>query len=90
MTPNEPLRQRTVSTRLLNSRIAEALTLLREADEAARTVGRDTWEFAVEIGQLRAAGLTNADLRWLLCEGITWQLTVARLAASPDLPRSVP
>jgi len=29
----------------------------------------DLWEFAVEIGCLRAVGLTNNDLRWLVCRG---------------------
>jgi hypothetical protein len=46
-----------------------ALLLLHEALAAALGAGRDPWEFALEIGQLRALGLTNTDLRRLLCRG---------------------
>jgi hypothetical protein len=43
------------------------LALLREASEAARAAETDVWEFALEIAQLHAAGLSNTDLRCLLC-----------------------
>jgi hypothetical protein len=43
--------------------------LLRKAHEAAQELRRTPWEFAVEIGELHAAGLSNTDLRYLLCEG---------------------
>jgi hypothetical protein len=42
--------------------------LLRAFDYAAET-GRDVWEFAVEIGELRGAGMTNSDFRWLITKG---------------------
>jgi hypothetical protein len=42
------------------------LTLLLEANRCARRLGCDLWEFAVEIEVLRAAGLTNSQLRCLL------------------------
>jgi hypothetical protein len=45
------------------------LTILLEAVEAARELQRDVWDFAVEIHNLRSAGLTNTDLRWLVCNG---------------------
>ena len=54
---------------LRNPRLWLALALLREALDAAGAAGRDPWEFAIEVGQLRARGLTNTDLRWLLCQG---------------------
>jgi hypothetical protein len=49
--------------------VRRALHFLLEALQVAQTLQRDAWEFAVEIGQLRAAGLTHTDLRWLLCRG---------------------
>jgi hypothetical protein len=51
------------------SRIRPGLLLLRDALERARELKHDPWEFAVNIRQLRAAGLTNTDLRWLVCKG---------------------
>jgi len=31
--------------------------------------GNDLWEFAVEIGDLRAAGMNSSDFRWLVTKG---------------------
>jgi hypothetical protein len=45
------------------------LLLLLEARDCARAARRDEWELAVEIGALRAAGLTPNHLRWLLLQG---------------------
>jgi hypothetical protein len=42
------------------------LVLLLEANGYAQQCHQDLWEFAVEIEFLRAAGLTNSDLRWLV------------------------
>ena len=47
----------------------DALTMLLEAHGYAHEVGRDEWEFAVEISALHSAGLTSSDLRWLVCQG---------------------
>jgi len=58
-----------------NARIEAGLKLLRNAWEMARAVNRDLWEFAIEIGELHAAGLTGADLRWLLCLGYAQHAT---------------
>ena len=44
-----------------------ALSLLLEAYDYAQKLQRSIWDFAVEIHFLRAAGLTNSDLRWLVC-----------------------
>lgn len=42
---------------------------LFEAAAWAREAGRPVWDFAVEIEGVRAAGLTNCALRWLVCKG---------------------
>jgi hypothetical protein len=46
-----------------------ALAVLLEAYEAAQSVGRKVWDFAVEIATVRAKGLSNSDLRRLVCQG---------------------
>jgi hypothetical protein len=51
-------------------RIEAGLSLLHEAYEYARQLQRPAWDFAVEIHRLRAAGLTNSDLRWLACQSL--------------------
>lgn len=45
------------------------LGLLYRAYHYALDVSRDPWEFAVEIDELRAAGMNHSDFRWLLCKG---------------------
>ena len=51
------------------ARRLRGLLRLFEARLEAIDAGRDLWEFAVEIGVLRAAeGLTEPDLRWLAAE----------------------
>jgi hypothetical protein len=54
---------------VLNIRLESGLALLRAALEFAQAVKQDVWQFAVEIDQLHAQGLTNTDLRVLLWEG---------------------
>jgi hypothetical protein len=49
--------------------VCKGLLFLRQARDAALAVGRDPWEFAVEVGALFAAGLSPTDLRRLLAEG---------------------
>jgi hypothetical protein len=49
------------------------LTLLLEAAELAQELQRDVWDFALEIHNLRSAGLTSNNLRWLLCNGYAEQ-----------------
>jgi len=46
--------------------------MLREllrARQYADSLGRSVWDFAVEIRSLHRAGVTNSDLRWLVCRG---------------------
>ncbi len=45
------------------------LALLFEAHRYAAELRGNIWDFAVEIDQLRRAGLTHSDLRWLVCKG---------------------
>jgi hypothetical protein len=47
----------------------EGLALLRQAHEYAQELGQDPWELAVELEVLRAAKLSNSDLRWLVGVG---------------------
>jgi hypothetical protein len=46
-----------------------ALDVLLQSLDYAVELDRDPWDFAVEIGALRRLGLSNSDLRWLLCKG---------------------
>jgi hypothetical protein len=45
-----------------------ALAALLRSLEYAAQVNRDPWDFAVEIDSLWGLGLSNNDLRWLLCK----------------------
>jgi hypothetical protein len=45
------------------------LTLLLEATHYAQDLRESTWAFAVELGALRHAGMTNNDIRWLCAKG---------------------
>lgn len=47
----------------------EALGLLLQAYEYALELEQDAWDLAVELHVLRAAKLTNSDLRWLAGKG---------------------
>lgn len=49
-------------------RLEPGLALLLQARRYAEELACDAWDFAVEIDTLRDAGLTNSDLRWLLCK----------------------
>jgi hypothetical protein len=57
------------STAAVAPSMIPGLRQLLEAETYAREVQRSKWDFAVEIDGLRAAGLTNGDLRWLVCNG---------------------
>jgi hypothetical protein len=51
------------------ARIRSGLALLRDAWERARELGQDARDVAVDIRKLNGLGLTNTDLRWLVCKG---------------------
>ena len=46
-----------------------ALARLCHALETAREVAAPPWEFACQLPDLRADGVTDTDLRWLLARG---------------------
>jgi hypothetical protein len=55
------------------ARLGAALALLSQARTTALLLGREVWEFAVEIEELRARGMTGTDLRHLVCAGFAEQ-----------------
>lgn len=54
------------SAHLSHAALGELLTAYRYSLQ----VGRDVWDFAVTVRALSASGLTESDLRWLVCEEI--------------------
>jgi hypothetical protein len=56
------------SATTLPPRMYGALILLLRAYEYALELGYPAWDFAVEIQDLLDSGLTNTDLRWLVCQ----------------------
>ncbi len=59
-------------TRILQSnvtalRVQVALRLLREALATAAALNRESWDFAIELDQLHSVGLSNTEIRVLLC-----------------------
>jgi hypothetical protein len=53
----------------MRPRLRCALGILLEAFDYAAESRRDPWDFAVEMGDLRAAGVRTAALRLLVCKG---------------------
>ena len=51
-------------------RIQAALSDLRDGYEFAMSLGREVWDFAVEIEVLQERGLRANDLRWLIFKGL--------------------
>jgi hypothetical protein len=51
------------------SRMRKLLTVLADSHYYAEDVGTRNWDFAVAIAELRSAGLTDNDLRWLVAKG---------------------
>lgn len=47
--------------------IARALDRLLKAHQYAEETGKNVWEFAVTIAELRRDGVSENDLRWLIC-----------------------
>jgi hypothetical protein len=50
-------------------RLLPGFESLIQARTYALDLGRNLWDFAVEIVALHALGLNNNDLRWLICHG---------------------
>jgi hypothetical protein len=53
-----------------HAKLVRAISVLHEAFDYAHDVDADHWDFAVEIDELRRAGLMRCDLRWLICQGL--------------------
>jgi len=45
------------------------LRLLLEAYRCAQNLGQDLWNFSLDMPALHQAGLTDTQLRWLICQG---------------------
>jgi hypothetical protein len=61
--------ERTPAGMPISSPLRTAIALLLQAWDYALESRRNVWDFAVEIAELRSAGLTMVDLRWLLSQG---------------------
>lgn len=46
-----------------------AISRLLKASNYAADTGRNSWDFAVTIGELRRDGVAENELRWLVCRG---------------------
>jgi hypothetical protein len=49
--------------------VAQAIDRLLSARRYAEGTDRNIWEFALTIAELRRDGVTESDLRWLVCRG---------------------
>ncbi len=67
MTAGGELQTEALSTPEANPAIQRTLAVLLQARNYAARLGKDPWEFAVEIQILQKAGSTRSDLRWLRC-----------------------
>ena len=56
--------------RRVPAHVRQGLLLLLQAWLYAEDAGRDVWDFSLERAALHRAGLTDSDLRWLLCKGL--------------------
>ncbi len=56
------------------------LDLLLRAQRYAEELSCGPWDFAVEISSLRSAGMSNSDLRWLVCKGYAEHSEEVRVA----------
>ena len=77
--PGRPLKKR--ENQRVPTHVRAGLLLLLQAHDYALDVERDPWDFAVELTDLRRAGLSKADCRWLVCK--SW-VEVGRELAPAD------
>jgi hypothetical protein len=49
--------------------LQRAFFVLLKASQCARKADRSAWEFAVELSELKEAGLALSDLRWMVLQG---------------------
>lgn len=62
--------------------IALTIDRLLQARNYAEETGRNIWEFAVTITELRRDGVSESDLRWLVCRGYAEQAKEISMAGS--------
>jgi len=53
----------------LSASIAKAVRWLEKARHYALETARNPWDFAITIAELRRTGVSENDLRWLVCQG---------------------
>lgn len=58
-----------IETRGISDALCRSLRMLIRAHEYARDVKHTRWDFAIEIQRLRDAGISECELRWLICKG---------------------
>ncbi|QDU68942.1 hypothetical protein [Engelhardtia mirabilis] len=66
--------------------VEQGVKMLARARDYARGTNHDEWDFAVEIERLRAIGLTECELRWLICKGLV--ATALETSESGQVDRS--
>lgn len=54
---------------LFSLEMKSAFNLFHRTNDYAENVRQDIWQFAITIGELRQMGLSDSDMRWLLCRG---------------------
>src|SRR3954451_23197271 len=53
----------------LSASIAKAVRGLEKACRYALETVRNPWDFAITMSELRRTGVSESDLRWLVCQG---------------------
>ncbi len=66
------------------SHVIAGLTQLLRAFDYASDAGRDVWEFAIEISELRAAGMSTTDFRGLVSKGFAQHGQETSLYGAPQ------
>src|SRR5271157_627243 len=65
------------------SHLIAGLSQLLCAFDYATDVGRDVWDFAIEIAELRSAGMSTSDFRWLVSKGFVQHAQETSLYGAP-------
>jgi hypothetical protein len=53
----------------LSQSVAKAVRWLQKARRYAQETAHNPWDFAITIAELRRAGVSENDIRWLVCRG---------------------
>lgn len=61
------------TTPFVDGPLREAVMLLWKARRLADDAGCDSWDFAIELGELRRLGASICEVRWLLARGMAAQ-----------------